>query len=85
MQLAIDRFGQTELARHKLHRPHAAAGNAPGTVRDFIVNVRGGEHRPFATGVIVLVQPPQNTTLASCQSFLYLGMHSKTLRACVVG
>ena len=85
MQIAVDGFYQPQLLGDQMHRSHAAGGDSAGAVGDFVVDIRGREHRLPATGVVVLVQPPLDVAFALSQLVSYLIIHSKTLRAVFLG
>ena len=77
-EVAVDRLVEAQLSHQQVDGPDAAVGGGPRAIGDFVMDVRGGHHRPVASAVVVLVQPPGDPPLASFDLFSYLGIHSKT-------
>jgi hypothetical protein len=79
LQALVDRVDQAELTDQGMQGADAAVGNAAVTVADFVMDVRGGEHRPVATLHVGFVQATLNAALALVQLAAYLSFHSKSL------
>ena len=80
LQFLVNCVIQAELLHHEVDRSDPASPHGLRPLSYFVVNVRCRHHRPFAAAVVIFVQPPPDPTLATSQLFLYLGVHSKTLR-----
>src|SRR5205085_1571620 len=58
---------------------NAAMSDAAIAVADFVMNIGGGEHRPFASVQVAFVEAALDPALALPQLLAYLGIHSKSL------
>src|SRR5262249_34114652 len=85
LQSLINSVDESNLARQGVHSADAAVDDAPGTIRDLIVDVVGGKHRLVTTSELALVETALDATLAVRQFTVYSRVHSKSLRASGVG
>jgi hypothetical protein len=69
VQIAVDGSVHPQLFRHEMYGSNPTGGDGPRPVGDLVVDIRGREHRPLASSVIDLVQPPLDAALALSQFF----------------
>ena len=68
---------QPELAGQEMDRPDAAGCDGPGPLGDLVVDVGGGHHRLVAFDAGLVLDPAEDSPLASVQLAVDIGVHSK--------
>ena len=72
------RLDEADLAGQEVDRPDAAGCDAPGTLGDLVADVGGGHHRLGSFDAGLVLDPTEDSSLASVQQAVDIGVHSKT-------
>src|SRR6476659_2671934 len=78
MEVLIDVVDQPEFLGQEVDGPNPARCDGPGPIGDLVVDIGGGHHRlmMFDTGLIL--DPAEDSPLASVPLAVDIGVHSKT-------
>ena len=80
VETVVDLAVETQPFHQQMHRADSTRGDRPSSIRDLVVDVRGGKFRPLRRPAIDPLQPPGDSLLAGFQLLAYFGVHSKLLR-----
>ena len=78
VEALVDVANQPELAGQEVDGPDAAGGDAPDLLGDLVVDIGGGHHRLVAFDAGLILDPAEDSPLASVQLAVDIGVHSKT-------
>jgi hypothetical protein len=78
VEALVDVVDQADLAAPEMDGPDAAGSDGPSPLGDLIVDVRGGHHRLGAFGPGLVLQSAEDLPLASGESAMDTGVHSRT-------
>jgi hypothetical protein len=67
MEAIVDRVHQADALREEMKGANAAMGDAADALRDFVMDVAGGENGPMAANRPGLVEPALDSALASAE------------------
>src|SRR6185312_10241297 len=77
VEVLIDVPDQSEFPGQEVDGPDAAGRNAPDLLADLVVDVGGGHHRLVAFHTGFVLDPAEDSPLASAQLAVDIGVHSK--------
>jgi len=75
---SINGVDKSEVSGQGVDGADTAVANSETAVGQFVVNIRGGEHRPFHSAEVAFVETTLNASLAVGQLASYGGAHSKS-------
>jgi hypothetical protein len=78
VEVPVDALDQSQLPGQEVDGPEAAGCDAPDPVGDLMVDVGGGHHRLVAFHTGLVLDPAEDSPLASVQLAVEIGVHSKT-------
>jgi hypothetical protein len=74
----VDVLDEAELAGQEVHRPDAARCDGTGPIGDLVADIGGGQHRLMRFDARLVLDPAEDSPLASVQLAVDIGVHSKT-------
>src|SRR5207302_10971698 len=77
VEAPVDVVDQPQLPGQEVHRPDPARCDGPGPVGDLVADVGGGHHRLAAFDAGLVLDPAEDSPLASVQPAVDTGVHSK--------
>src|SRR5947209_2607270 len=78
MEALVNVIDQPQLPSQQVHRPDPAGCDRSDLLGDLVVDVGGGHHRPVSFHTGFVLDPAEDSPLASVQLAVDISIHSKT-------